>query len=105
MYKGYKIIEKGAVVHIAGEDGKVCGVVTPSYAAGKTEKELISEVIRHKIPAKPKTRLEAYCIGDSLRVAFQRECFCPDCGWKLGNMEDEYKYSACANCGQVIDWE
>ncbi len=102
MYKGYKIVADERFYTIYDETGTVRGKGTISYLKSSGEKVIIDELIRHLIPQKPNKRLETEVTENRLNVKVL--CFCPDCGWKLGEMDDEYKYDACALCGQVIDW-
>lgn len=102
MYKGYKVIEDEANYKIKNEAGTVCGVITKSGYKRTSEKAIIEKLIRHLVPQKPKKELKTEVKGERLDVKVL--CFCPDCGWKLGEIDDEYKYHHCADCGQVIDW-
>ncbi|MCR4720071.1 MAG: hypothetical protein K5768_10630 [Firmicutes bacterium] len=102
MYKGYKLIEDERFYTIYDEQGKVCGKGTISYLKSNGKKTIIDELIKHRIPQKPNKRLETEVTENRLNVKVL--CFCPYCGWELGEIDDEWKYHHCANCGQVIDW-
>ena len=102
MYKGYKVIEDEANYKIKNEDGTVCGVIIKEGYSPTSEKAIIEKLIRHRKPKKPKKELKTEVKGE--RFAVKVLCLCPDCGWILGEINDEYKYHHCANCGQVIDW-
>ena len=103
MYKGYKIVKDQPFYKIIDRSGKVCATMTVSHADGKSERELVSEMIRKRTPKIPLKKFD----GEIKDGQFVQDTIysCPECGSEVGRQSETYKYHHCANCGQVIGWE
>ena len=103
MYKGYTKEKVGDIIKIYTPEGVVCRTVTTAYLKSKTEKAIIEEILKRLLPQKPKKEFKTSVIDGKLHI--EMPCYCPCCKWYLGDATNFFKYNACCNCGQVIEWE